>query len=100
VFGLSVFAASAPAPGPILGAVDEAGPNGIGQDVRDRVREVLLRVDHPGAEALTEECPLAFVASVVLARVVALEPLNGSRELLGRAFQDRVVVRVHEAVGV
>jgi hypothetical protein len=40
------------------------------------------------------------VARVVLPHVVALEPLNGSRELFGRAFEDRVVVGVHEAVGV
>ena len=100
VFGVTVFAAPAPAPGPIFGAFDEAGPNGIRQDVRDGVRQVLLGVDHPRAEALAEERALAVVASVVLPRVVALEPLNGSRELFGGAFQNRVVVRVHEAVRV
>jgi hypothetical protein len=40
------------------------------------------------------------VPSVVLPRVVALEPLNRSGELFGRAFHDRVIVRIHEAVGV
>jgi hypothetical protein len=61
---------------------------------------VALVVDHPGGEALAEERAFSFVASVVLTRVMALIPLDGSRELLGWAFQNGVVVRAHEAVGI
>jgi hypothetical protein len=79
VFGRGLFVGPAPAPRPILRTFDEAGLHRVGEHIRDRVVEVALVVDHPGTEALAEERALSLVARVVLPRVVALEPLNGSR---------------------
>jgi len=61
---------------------------------------MLVAVDHPRREPLGEESPAAAVSRVVLAGVVALEPLHCSREGVGRAFEDRVIVRAHQAVRV
>jgi hypothetical protein len=100
VFGFRVFVAQTPAPRPILWALHEAGLDRIRQDISDRILEVLLGVDYARGEPFAEKRALSLVASVVLPRVVALEPLNGSRQLCGWALHDGVVVRVHEAVRV
>jgi hypothetical protein len=92
--------ASDGAPGPVACVADEACPDGVVQDVLDRGLEVLLVVDHPGGEALAEECAATSVAGVVLSRVVALVPLGGPREVFRTALEDRVVVRPHQAVDV
>lgn len=107
MFGWSVFCcararrqAGCPAPRPARGLGDEPGANRVHEDVLDRCRKVLLVVDHPGREALGEERTATVMARVVLPRIVALEPLDCSRKLLGRAVDDRVVVRPHEAIRV
>jgi hypothetical protein len=78
----------------------ESGADRVVEDVHDRVVEVLLVVDHPGRETLAEERATASVACVVLARVVALEPLGRAREVLRPTLEDGVVVRSHQAEGV
>jgi hypothetical protein len=88
------------APGPRFGAFDESRADGVVEHVGDRVVVVLLVVDHPGGEARTKERALAPEAGVVLAGVVALEPLDGRRESLDRPVDDGVVVGRHQAVGV
>jgi hypothetical protein len=93
-----VFASAAP--GPLFRTVDESRADGVVEHVGDRVVVVLLVVDHPGGEARTEERSLAPEAGVVLAGVVALEPLDGRREPLDRPVDDGVVVGRHQAVGV
>jgi len=87
-------------PRPRVRAVDEAGPDGIIRNVGERRFVVVFVVDHPRREALGEEGATAAVAGVVLARVVALEPLCGLGEILDAAVDDRVVVRSHQAVRV
>jgi hypothetical protein len=72
VFGLRGHAA----PGPVLAAADEARADGVVEDVLDRGREVLLVSDHARPEALGEKRAEATVPRVVLARVVAVEPLH------------------------
>jgi hypothetical protein len=57
-------------------------------------------MDDPGGEALGQEGAFPPVASVVLARVVAVEPVEGAGELVRRSLDDRVVVRPHDAVGM
>jgi hypothetical protein len=89
-----------PAPRPPRAVPDEAGPDGIVEDVLDRRLVVLLAVDDPRREALCEQGAAASVASVVFAGVVALVPLGRLREILGAAVDDRVVVRPHQAVDV
>jgi hypothetical protein len=42
------------APGPVLGAFDEARADGVVEDVLDGLLQVILVVDDPGAEALAE----------------------------------------------
>jgi hypothetical protein len=88
------------APGPLFRAFDESRADGVVEHVGDRVVVVLLVVDHPGGEARTEERSLAPEAGVVLAGVMALEPLDGRRESLDRPVDDGVVVGRHQAVGV
>jgi hypothetical protein len=88
------------APGPLFRAFDESRADGVVEHVRDRVVVVLLVVDHPGGEARTEERSLAPKAGVVLAGVMALEPLDGRRESLDRPVDDGVVVGRHQAVRV
>jgi hypothetical protein len=88
------------APRPVLAALDEARADRVVEDVLERVLVVLLVVDDPGREALAEECALAAEASVVLSGVVALEPLDGRREVFDPAVDERVIVRSHQAVRV
>ena len=45
------------APGPVLAPIDQAGADGVVEDVLERVLVVLLVVDDPGGEPLAEERP-------------------------------------------
>jgi hypothetical protein len=72
VFGFRGHAA----PGPVPAAADEARADGVVEDVLDRGGEVLLVPDHARPEALGEKRAEATVPRVVLARVVAVEPLH------------------------
>jgi hypothetical protein len=88
------------APRPVLAALDEARADRVVEDVVERVLVVLLVVDDPGGEPLPEECPLSAEARIVLAGVVALDPLEGRRKVFDPGVDERVVVRAHQAVGV
>jgi hypothetical protein len=57
-------------------------------------------MDHPGGETLGQEGASSTVASVVLACVVAVEPVEGAGEHLRRSFDDRVIVGSHDAIGM
>jgi len=94
--------ASAPdgAPRPVLAALDEARANRVVEDVVHGVLVVLFVVDDPGGKPLAEQCSLALEARVVLAGIVALDPLHGRREILDPGVDERVVVRPHQAVGM
>ena len=99
--GEQMFAlASDGSPWPVVGMVDEAGTDRVGEDVPEGRVVVVLVVDHPGGEAFGEERAPAAVACVVLAGVVALPPLDGGRQARDRALDDCVVVGSHQAVGV
>jgi hypothetical protein len=87
-------------PGPVSASIGEAGVQRVVEDVVDRRFELSFVPDHPRPEALGEERAEAAVAGVVLPRVVAMEPLHRSRELLRRAFHDEVVVGRHQAPGL
>ena len=87
-------------PGPVVGMVDEAGTDRVGEDVSEGRVVVVLVVDHPGGEAFGEERAPAAVACVVLAGVVALQPLDRRRQALDRTLDDCVVVSSHQAIGV
>ena len=56
--------------------------------------------DDPGGEARLEHVPAAAVALIEQLGVAAVEALHAGRELGRRRFDDQVVVRAHEAVGV
>jgi hypothetical protein len=88
------------APRPVLGAVDQAGADGIRQHVLDRRLEVIFVMDHPRGEALGQEGASPPVTGVVFARVMAVEPVEGAGELARRSLDDDVVVRSHDAVGM
>jgi hypothetical protein len=96
MFGL----AGSPAPGPVLGALDKGGADWVVEDVVDCRLEMILVVDDPGGEALAEQGTSAFVACVVLAGEVAVQPVERRGEHLVRALDGRVVVRPHQAVGM
>jgi hypothetical protein len=80
--------------------VAEAGLDGVLEDVVDRCREVLVRLDHRGGEAVAEEVATAAVAFVELLSVTAVQAVEAGRELAPRCLDDHVVVRAHEAEGV
>jgi hypothetical protein len=61
---------------------------------------VVLVANHPRPEALAEQCSLAFVNDVVLPGVGAVCAVESVREVLDATGDDRVVVRVQEAVRV
>jgi hypothetical protein len=61
---------------------------------------VVLVADHPRSKALAEQGSLAFVDDVVLAGIGAVCPVESVREVLDATGDDRVVVRVEEAVRV
>jgi hypothetical protein len=93
---------------------DEAGADRVHAEVFERVVPVLLVADHPGGEALGEErsgafgrAPSAarasqrwFAGRVVLAGVGAVRVVERFGDVLDAAFDDRVVMRVEEAVGI
>lgn len=92
--------ASDATPRPVLSALDEARADRVVQDVLDGGLVVVFVVDHPGGEALAEECALAAEASVVLPGVVTLRPLECGRDPVGRCVDDGVVVGAEQAVHV
>jgi hypothetical protein len=92
--------AGSAAPGPVLGALDEARADGVVEDVLNRGLEVILVVDDPGGEALAEEGAAALVPGVVLACVVAVQPVERRGQHLVRALDQHVVVRPNQAVGM
>jgi hypothetical protein len=61
---------------------------------------MVLVANHPRPEALTEQCSLAFVKGVVLPGVGAVCAVESVREVLDATGDDRVVVRVQEAIRV
>jgi hypothetical protein len=83
-----------------LPAFDEPGADGVVEDVGDRRLEVIVVLDDPRGEALTEQRPPSLVAGVVLPGVVAVQPVERRREHLVRPLDGGVVVRAHQAVGV
>jgi hypothetical protein len=88
------------APWPVGRLSDEAGADGVHPDVIESAVPVVLVANRPGGEALAEEGSDAAVDGVVLAGVRAVRGVQGTGEILGAARDDRVVVRVHEAVRV
>ena len=88
------------APRPVGRVSDEAGADGVHPDVIESAVPVVLVADRPGGEALAEEGSDAVVDGVVLAGVRAVRGVQGFGEILGAARDDRVVVRVQEAVRV
>jgi hypothetical protein len=76
MFGSGGSPARTAAPGPFFGAFRSARADRVVEDVFDRRLEMLLVFDHPGGEALAEEGTSASVAGVVLARVVAVQPVK------------------------
>jgi hypothetical protein len=92
--------ARAAAPGPVLPALHQAGPHRIVEHVFDRRGELPLVPDDARPEALGEKRPEAPMARVVLACVVAVEPLQRARDLLRWPFDHEVVVRRHQAPGL
>jgi hypothetical protein len=89
-----------PAPRPLRSAADEARADGIRPDVLEGRVVVLLVPDHPRGEAFGEQGSTASVARVVLAGVRAVGDVHGAGQVLRAPFDDRVVVRPHQAVGV
>jgi hypothetical protein len=81
----------------VVGALHHAGPDGVVQDVVDRVSEVRLRVDHPGGESGAEEMARASVSLVEAKRVRAVKPLDAGGELRLRRVENEVDVVVHQA---
>jgi hypothetical protein len=81
----------------VVGALHHAGPDGVVQDVVDRVSQVLLRVDHPGGESGAEEVSRASVALVEAKGVRAVKPLDPGGELRLRRVENEVDVVVHQA---
>jgi hypothetical protein len=65
------------APRPVLATLDEPRANRVVEDVLECVLVVLRVVDDPGGEPLAEEGSLPPEPGVVLAGVVALDPLHG-----------------------
>ena len=79
---------------------DEAGPDRVVQDVRDRPAQVSLRVDHPGREPGAEQVTGSLVPVVEALCVHAVEKLDASREPRLRRVEDEVDVVAHQAEGV
>ena len=65
------------APRPVLAMLNESCANRVVEDVLERVLVVLLVVDDPGGEPRAEQGSLSAEPGVVLAGVVALDPLHG-----------------------
>jgi hypothetical protein len=76
---------------------NEAGADGVVEDVLDRALEMLLGLDHPAREAVPEEVAPALVPPVEPLRVDAVEPLHPERQVLPRRLEDEVIVVVEQA---
>ena len=100
MFAQSFLPYRAPAPGPVLGALDESGADGVKEDVPTDVARMLLAVDDTGREPCSEEVPFALAATVHALGVDAVEALHAGREPLLPGRDDEVVVRRHQAPGV
>jgi hypothetical protein len=80
--------------------VDQARPDGVLEDVLDRVGEVVVVFYDPGGEALAEEVAPALVAAVERLRVDAVEAAHAVGEAPELGLDDQVVVVRHQAEGV
>jgi hypothetical protein len=88
------------APRVFVRVVAEAGGRWVGEDVRDGVLVVLVRVEHAGVEAGAEEVAEALVAAVETLGVRAVQELHAGGEVGAGGIDDEVVMGVHEAIGV
>jgi hypothetical protein len=86
-----------PAPAPVLGSFAEAGGDRVLQDVFAGRSEVVLAFDEACREPVAEDVPAAAVLRVVALRVAAVEQLHPGREVGAGAFDDHVVVGIHQA---
>jgi hypothetical protein len=68
------------APGPLVGALAEAGPNWVLEDVLGGRGEVLAVLDREGGEAVAEEMAPALVALVEALGEVAVQPVEAVRD--------------------
>lgn len=78
----------------------EAGTDRVVEDVCDRLLEVVVVPDDPGAEALLEEVSLSLPPLVEALRVDACEPVHCCRHPLLLRLDQQMEVRAHQAPGM
>src|SRR6266542_3207223 len=93
-------AAANPGPRPIVGVRNEAGRDGVLQDVLQRGLEMLLRLAQSRGKALAEDVVAASVDRVEGAGVLAVEIAHAGREIRLWRLDDEVVVVAHQAASV
>jgi hypothetical protein len=87
-------------PAPFLGPPDQAMVEGIVEDVLDRVRVLLLRLDQLRPEAAAEDMIAAPVALVEGSGVGAVQVPHAVGEVRRRRLDDQVVVVSQQAADV
>ncbi len=87
-------------PGPLLGPLDQPGPDRVEVDVAADLEEVAFLFDQVALEAPLKQVPAATVAAVEVPGVAPVELLHAGREVrLGR-FDEQVLVIAHQDEGV
>jgi hypothetical protein len=79
---------------------NEAGRDGVLQDVLQRSLQMLIGFDQSRREALAEDVVAASVERVEGAGVLAVEIAHPGGEIRLRGLDDEVVVVAHQAAGV
>jgi hypothetical protein len=92
--------AANPRPRPAVGIFDEAGGDGILQDVRQRRLEMLVVLDQFRGETLAEDVVAAAVEGVERARVLPVEVAHAGGEVRLACLDDEVVMIAHQAPGM
>ena len=88
------------APGPLPGLCDPVRSHRIQHHIPTEFEEVRLLLHQNGREPSLEEMPYPFMSSVVRLRVAAIELTHAEGEVRLRRFNEKMIVIIHQAIGV
>ncbi len=88
------------APAPMLGSIAKAGAHRVQHHVPSKRKHVPVTLDENGVEPVLEQVPIELVPTVEPLGVHTVQPMHAGRQIRLGGLDDRVVVIVHQTVGV
>jgi|GEM_PF-3614958 len=88
------------APGPVFGAFDQSGTDGIQMDVATDLPVMALLLDEDGLVSALKEMADAMMAEVEVAGIATVEKLHSGGEVWFGGFDEQMIVIGHQGEGV